>query len=109
MESGPAWFSGEMEQYASLAEFTDGPRGKLIVRMPLTRVFRRDPHHTGLAEPLRRPPCRPPYWRANRNNYQTPASRKDYPTTEWETVRTGLYTQAQGILHPDWQAFTGFM
>jgi len=42
-------------------------------------------------------------------NYKWAKNRKDYPTTEWETVRTDLYPQAQGILHPDWQAFTGYM
>jgi len=101
VESGPAWFSGEVEQYASLAKFTDGPRGKLIVKLPLIWAFRRDPHDTGLASHCTGRPADHSYWRANRNNYQTPASRKDYPTTAWETVRTDLYPQAQGILHPD--------
>ena len=109
IESGPAWFSGEVEQYASLAEFTSGPRGKRIVNLPLTWAFRRDPHDTGLASGFAGRAADLSYWQANHNNYQTAASRKDYPTTEWETVRTDLYPQAQGVLHPDWQAFTGFM
>ncbi len=49
------------------------------------------------------------YWTANRERYAAPAARKDYPTTEWEVARGDLYAQAQGVLHPDWQSFTGFM
>ena len=109
MESGPAWFSGETQQYAALAEYTDGPRGRLLTRLPLTWAFRRDPHDTGLASHFAGWEADLTFWHANRQRYATPASRKDYPTTRWEMVRTDLYPQAQGVLHPDWQAFTGFL
>ncbi len=104
-----AWLSGEVQQYLELEELTDGRRGKLVSRLPLEWAFRRDPHDTGLARGFARQEADLSYWEKQKANYETAAQRKDYPTTEWETVRTDLYAQAQGILHPDWQSFTGYL
>ena len=109
VENGPAWLFGETQQYAALTEYTDGPKGKLVSRLPLEWSFRRDPHDSGLASHFAGQSADLTYWHANKDQFITPGSRKDYPTTEWEVVRTDLYPQAQGILHPDWQTFTGFM
>jgi len=110
MEDGYAWFPGEVKQYRELAELTDGTKGKLIAKLPLEWTFRRDPHDTGLARGFAyQPKVDLSYWNANKAKYATPASRKDYPTTEWEILRADLYAQAQGVLHPDWQSFSGFL
>ena len=83
-EQGFAWLPGEVQQMRELAERTDGSKGTLVAKLPLAWAFRRDPRDTGLALG----------W-----GY-TPASG-------WETLRTDSYMQAQGVLHPDGQSFTG--
>ncbi len=105
----PAWFPGEVKQYMDLAELTDGTRGALIARLPLEWAFRRDPHDTGLPRGFAYHEAELSYWESQRSRFTTPWSRKDYPTTEWEMLRTDLYAQAQGVLHPDGQSFTGFL
>lgn len=87
-ESGPAWFPGEVQQMRELAALTDGPKGRLVARTPLAWSFRPDPHDTGLA----------------RGWAYTPARAED----PWQSLRTDLYLQAQGVLHPDGQSFTGY-
>lgn len=109
MEDGPAWFPGEVERFRELLALTDGRKGRLIARLPLEWAFRRDPHDTGLASGFAHREADLTYWTAHKDRYADPASRKDYPTTEWEMLRSDLYAQAQGVLHPDWQSFTGFM
>ncbi len=103
------WFPGEIKQYESLLAMTDGTSGKLIERLPLEWAFRRDTHDTGLPMGFAYKPADLVYWNEHKAEYAVPEQRKDYPTTEWEMARSDLYPQAQGILHPDWQAFTGFM
>lgn len=105
---GPRWMSGEAEQYRGLAALIDGARGRLVARLPLEWAFRRDPHDTGLAMGFARQTPDLGYWEKARPNL-TLLNRKDYPTTEWEMLRTDLYAQAQGILHPDFQSFTGHL
>lgn len=105
----PAWFPGEVKQYVDLAALTDGTSGQLVERLPLEWAFRRDPNDTGLPRGFARDRADLSYWEANKDRYTTPEARKDYPTTEWEMLRSDLYAQAQGVLHPDWQSFTGFM
>jgi hypothetical protein len=107
-ENGPAWFPGEVQLYADLGKLTTGPNGKLITLLPLDWAFRRDPNDTGLAAGFAYRAPNLVYWNANKGRFTTPESRKDYPTTEWEMLRTDRYMQAQGVLHPDWQSFTGF-
>ncbi|GEM_PF-285764 len=108
-ERGSAWFPGEVQQYRDLQALTDGTKGKRVVQLPLEWAFRRDPNDTGLPMGYAYRPANLTYWNANKSRYSTPAKRKDYPTTEWEMLRADLYAQAQGVLHPDWQSFAGFM
>ena len=108
-ERGPAWFPGEVQQYRDLLALTDGTKGKLLVRLPLEWAYRRDPNDTGLPMGFAYRKADLSYWSANKDRYATPTARKDYPITEWELLRCDLYAQAQGVLHPDWQSFTGFM
>jgi len=103
-----AWWPGEVKQYMDLNDVTNGTKGKLIVRLPLEWAFRRDPHDTGLPRGWAYQPADLTFWKANAAKYDV-YTRKDYPTTEWETVRTDLYPQAQGIRHPDGQSFTGYL
>jgi len=107
-ENGPAWFPGEVQLYADLGKLTAGPDGKLVALLPLEWAFRRDPNDTGLASGFAYRAPNLAFWNANKGNFTTPESRKDYPTTQWEMLRADLYMQAQGVLHPDWQSFTGF-
>ncbi|MHB9108938.1 MAG: DUF4838 domain-containing protein [Armatimonadota bacterium] len=107
-ENGPAWFPSEVQLYADLGKLTSGPDGKLVSLLPLEWAFRRDPNDTGLASGFAYRAPSLDYWNANKGRFTTPESRKDYPTTQWEMLRTDQYMQAQGVLHPDWQSFTGF-
>ncbi len=106
---GAPWLLGEIEQYRDLLALTDGTDGELIARLPQEWAYRRDPNDTGLPRGFAYQPADLTYWNANKERYATPDTRKDYPITEWEMVRSDIYPQAQGVLHPDWQAFTGFM
>ncbi len=85
-ENGPAWWPGQVEQYKALLALTDGTKGTLLQKAPLQWSFRRDPHDSGVASG----------WA-----YKT-------PDTNWETLRTDSYMQAQGVLHADGQSFTGY-
>lgn len=105
-ERGTAWFPGEVQQMRELAALTDGTRGTLLARMPLQWAFRRDPRDTGLARGWAYLPADLSHWQAG--GARTPlAARKDYPDA-WEMLDTDLYMQAQGVLHPDGQSFTGY-
>jgi len=106
-DKGPAWFPGEVQQYRELLELTDGTKGLLITRLPLEWAFHRDPNDTGLARGWAYTPADLTYWNRYHSDYNV-SNRKDYPITEWEMVQTDLYPQAQGVLHPDWQSYTGF-
>ena len=106
-ERGPAWWPGEVQQYRKLAEFTDGTKGKLIKKLPLKWAFRRDPNDTGLASGWGYRDADLSFWEKNKSSYDV-NSLKDYPTDQWEMLRTDLYIQAQGVRHPDRQSFTGY-
>lgn len=108
-KSDPAWFPGEVAQYCALQEMTSGTNGTLLARLPLEWAFRRDPNDTGMVRGFAYIKPDLTYWKANQARFTTPWSRKDYPTTEWEMLRSDLYAQAQGILHPDGQAFAGYL
>lgn len=107
-ESTAAWWTGEVDQYRALLAKLDGTRGALVKKLPVEWAFHRDPHDTGVMRGYAYEPVDLRYWTAHAAA-QTPETRKDYPTTEWELLRTDLYAQAQGVLHPDWQSFTGYM
>jgi hypothetical protein len=85
----------------------DGTKGALIQKMPLEVAFRRDPTDLGLKEGwgLKAPDLA--FWREKGAGF-TLDSRKDYPLTEWEIVRSDLYLQAQGVRAPDRQSYTGY-
>jgi len=107
-ESGWAWFPGEVKQYEVYAGLTDGTKGTLVTKLPLEWAFRRDPNDTGYARGWKDAQPDLTYWNKNKASYPI-EKRKDYPTTQWEVVRSDIYAQGQGVLHPDWQSFTGFM
>lgn len=103
----PAWFPGEVKFYGDLRELTDGTKGTLVQMLPLEWAFRRDPNDTGLASGWAyQDKIDLSFWKKNQMRFPLD-KRKDYPLTEWEMLRTDLYAQAQGVLHPDGQAFTG--
>jgi len=104
---GAAWFPGEVKQYRDLLKLTDGTNGTLIAKTPLEWAFHRDPHDSGLPAGWAYNPIDLAYWNANKTRFSL-ETRKDYPTTQWEMLRTDLYMQAQGVRHPDGQSFTGF-
>jgi hypothetical protein len=106
-ERGPAWWPGEVKQYAKLAELTDGTRGTLLVKLPLEWAFRRDKDRIGATRQYAAGVVDLTYWKAHRDAL-TLGNRKDYPD-EWEMLRADLYAQAQGIRDPDRQSFTGDM
>ena len=104
----PAWWPGEVKLYGDLEKLTDGTEGTLVTTLPLEWAFHRDPNDTGLALGWAyQPDVDLAYWKEKGATY-TLETRKDYPTTEWEMLRTDLYMQAQGVLHPDRQAYTGY-
>ncbi len=106
-EQGDPWWRGEVKLYGVLKQYIDGTKGELVAKLPLEWAFRRDPNDTGVASGWAYKPVDLSYWRNNRKHYK-PETRKTYPTIEWEMLRTDLYMQAQGILHPDGQSFNGY-
>jgi hypothetical protein len=124
LENGDAWFPGEVKLWESLASLTDGTKGRLVAQTPLEWAFRRDPWDTGYARGWGNAVPDLTFYNANIDKYgpkarmsQLPgdntlyrsAVTRDYPTTQWEMLRTDVYPQAQGILHPDYQSFTGHL
>jgi hypothetical protein len=105
-KSGPAWWPGEVQQYRELLSFTDGTKGKLLLRTPLEWAFRRDPHDTGLPSGWAYRPADLKWWNAQKDR-GTVASHQNNPG-HWETLRTDLYLQAQGVLSPDHHSYTGY-
>lgn len=87
-EGGPPWWTGEVKQYRDLSALMTGEKGTLIARLPLEWSFRTDPRDTGFASG----------W-----------AYSDWPDADpsRRTLRTDLYMQAQGVLHPDRQSYTG--
>ncbi|MCE9592364.1 MAG: DUF4838 domain-containing protein [Planctomycetes bacterium] len=108
-EAGDCWYPGEIDLYAEMGKLTDGTKGKLVKTLPLEWSFHRDPNDAGVPYAWAAKKADLAYWNANKSKFPTPGSRKEYPTTEWETIRTDLYPQAQGVLHPDWQNMQGFL
>jgi hypothetical protein len=103
-KTGPAWWPGEVQQYRDLLAVTDGSKGRLLVKTPLEWSFRRDPNDTGVASGWAYQPADLTWWNARRE--KDIASRRGNPG-HWETLRTDLYMQAQGVLTSDRQSSTG--
>jgi Domain of unknown function (DUF4838) len=106
LERGYAFWPGEIEQYRELLKLVNGEEGRLLVALPLEWNFHRDPGGTGMTENLVNGPIDLSFWRAHGSEYDLEA-RKDYPSDQWEVVRTDLYVQAQGVRAPDRQSYTG--
>ena len=106
-DSGAAWLPGQVKQYRGLLARVNGQQGTLVAKTPLEWAYHRDPHDSGLARGWAYSPVDLTYWSAEGHKLAGLA-RKDYPTTEWEMLKTDLYAQAQGVLHPDGQSFTGY-
>jgi len=103
--SGPAWWPGEVKQYRDLLAFIDGTKGTLLTKSPLEWAFRRDPHDTGI---VRRWPAGPvdlTHWRSLKNRGGIEGHM--HSGSHWEMLRTDLYAQAQGVLHPDYNYYNG--
>ena len=101
-EHGPAWFPGEVQQYRDLAR----RRESLVAVTPLEWSFRRDPHDTGVASRWAAEKADLAWWTAVKDRGSF-ASHQNNPG-RWETVRTDLYLQAQGIVSPDFHSYRGY-
>lgn len=105
---GASWWPGEVKQYQDLDALQNRSKGTLVTRLPVEWAFHRDPNDTGMVRGWAYKPVDLTYWNANRQKL-TPDNRKEYPTTEWEMLRTDIYAQGQGIRHPDGQSYTGHL
>ena len=103
---GYAWWPGEVRQFRELLPFANGEKGKLMRKLPLNWAAMRDPEREGLKNGLLSKPVDLAFWNDNREKYSLDRL-KDYPIGQWEMLSTDLYSQAQGVLHPDHQSFTG--
>jgi len=103
---GYAWWPGEVRQFRELLPFANGEKGKLMRKLPLNWAAMRDPKREGLKNGLLSKPVDLAFWNDNREKYSLDRL-KDYPIGQWEMLSTDLYSQAQGVLHPDHQSFTG--
>ena len=106
MESGYAFWPGEVQQYRELIPFINGEKGTLIAKLPLLWDFHRDQPGDGMAKGFLDGPIDLSFWNAHGQEFDV-AQRKDYPGDQWETIRTDLYVQAQGVRLPNQQSFVG--
>ena len=106
LETGTAFWPGEVQQYRELGEFVDGTKGRLMVTLPLEWAFHRDKPATGIARGFLDRSIDLSFWRAHKDEF-TLETRKNYPADAWEMIRTDLYIQAQGVRDPNGQSFTG--
>lgn len=106
LESGYAFWPGEVRQYKELAPFTDGTKGDLIAKLPVEWSFHRDPEQKGAALGFMDGPIDLKFWTDHGTAFDLDR-RKDYPIDQWERIRVDLYPQAQGVRHPDRQSFVG--
>jgi hypothetical protein len=92
-EDGPAWLAGEVKQYDALKSLTDGNKGVLVDRLPLTWAFKTE-------QPL---PAGPRYngpEGAKPFGYDHLASEEPNSANGWRLVRTDAYLQAQDGMGP---------
>jgi hypothetical protein len=104
-ESGYAWWPGEVKQYRELLPFVDGTKGELITKLPLVWAFRRDPRDEGQKAGWASQEPDLTWWKSQEKPQSLP-SRQSNPG-RWEQVRSDLYLQAQGLVTPDFQSYTG--
>ena len=79
----------------------------MVAKLPLEWAFRRDPHDTGLASRWSTSKPDLTWWKANATATNLAAAHQSNPG-EWEPMQTDLYLQAQGLLTPDGQSYTGY-
>lgn len=96
--TGPAWWPGEVKQYRDLLQYTNGTRGTLLQKLPLTWAFRRDPNDTGVVSG----------WAYKPLDLKKAVAAPTDSGNDWQPLRTDLYMQAQGVLAPDRQSYTGY-
>ncbi len=106
-QNGYSWWPGEVKHYRELIPLIDGTHGELVQKLPIEWGFRRTVEDDGLKRGFATQPIDLNYWNAHKHQL-TLDNRKDYPD-RWEQLRTDLYAQAQGILHPDWQSYRGYL
>jgi len=106
LESGPAFWPGEVQQFRELNALVNGEKGHLVAKLPLEWSFHRDKDGSGMDRGFLDGAVDLTFWRAHKNDYAGDA-RKDYPSDQWEEARTDLYIQAQGVRDPDRQSYTG--
>jgi hypothetical protein len=94
VQSGAAWFPGEVEQMRSLAGLTDGTRGSLVMRLPLEWSF-------AVEQPV------PADWIYMGPEGAAAGRNHAPPDSGWQPVRTDLYLQGQGVHAADGQAPVG--
>lgn len=104
-ENGYAWWPGEVQQYRELLPFTNGMKGTLVAKLPLEWNFRRDAAGVGEKEIWQKQAPDLTWWKSVPQPV-SPEDRRNNPGN-WEPIRSDLYAQAQGILTPDYQSFTG--
>ena len=104
-ENGAAWWPGEVQHYRDLLALTAGGKGTLLLKTPLEWAFHRDPRDTGLPRGWAVKPAALETWNATGKSLPI-AQRKDYPDA-WESLRTDIYAQGQGVRHADEQSYTG--
>lgn len=104
-ESGYAWWPGEVKQYKELLPRLDGSKGELVAKLPLTWAFRRDGRNEGVKAGWAAKTPDLTWWKAQAKP-ESAASRQKNPG-EWELVRADVYLQAQNIVTPDYQSWTG--
>lgn len=104
-ESGYAWWPGEVQQYRELLPFTDGTKGTLVAKLPLVWNFRRDPGDVGVKEGWAKQAPDLTAWDA----LPKPVTATDRLKVagKWEQLRADVYAQAQGVVTPDYQSYTG--
>ena len=106
LEEGYAFWPGEVQQYRELIPFTNGEKGTLIAKLPLKWSFHRDPLGKGMETGFLDGPIDLSYWNGHRQEFNV-NTKKDYPLDQWETIRTDLYVQAQGVRQPDQESYVG--
>jgi hypothetical protein len=104
-ENGCAWWPGEVKQYRELVSAVDGSKGELVAKLPLVWAFRRDPRKEGEKAGWTTQQPDLTWWKSLAKP-EAVENRQRNPG-QWEQVRSDLYLQAQGLVTPDFQSWTG--
>jgi hypothetical protein len=76
----------------------NGEKGRLLGALPLEWNFHRHPYGTGVTENLLNGPIDLSFWRAH-SEYDL-ETRKDYPSDQWEVLRTDLMCRRRTFVLP---------